>query len=193
MPTQLLTPDALSTASCTVQVYDATAFLQFHPGGAGMLMKAAGRDCTSLVMKHHPWVNIDGLLQRHCVGTLAAGAQQQPHVAGAPAPPAPHKQPPASLPTPPSLQQLHRPPSEAGGSSGTPSTSSTDDDAQEQGQGKVGVAGSKQQQQRQGAHGHQRQHQPQPGAPTAPRLGQPGEGGQDGGYVVQQLCRCCST
>lgn len=36
-----------------------------------MLLKAAGRDGTSLFMKYHPWVNIDALMEKCLLGTLA--------------------------------------------------------------------------------------------------------------------------
>ena len=32
-------------------VYNATRYLNFHPGGPKMLMKGAGKDCTALIGK----------------------------------------------------------------------------------------------------------------------------------------------
>mmetsp|Transcript_60075 Transcript_60075/g.135141 ORF Transcript_60075/g.135141 Transcript_60075/m.135141 type:complete len:278 (+) Transcript_60075:26-859(+) len=54
------------------RVYDVTAYMDYHPGGRGELMKGAGKDCTELYMKAHPWVNIDGLIGRLCIGKLVA-------------------------------------------------------------------------------------------------------------------------
>ncbi len=58
-------------------VYNITPYLKFHPGGVEMLMKAAGRDGTALFMKHHPYVNIGGLLSKCIVGSLAKSALQE--------------------------------------------------------------------------------------------------------------------
>lgn len=44
------------------RVYNITAYLDFHPGGVDEIMKAAGRDGTSLFNKKHPWVNVEGAL-----------------------------------------------------------------------------------------------------------------------------------
>lgn len=52
------------------KVYNITPYLRFHPGGADILLKAAGRDATSLFNKYHPWVNAHALLERCCLGTL---------------------------------------------------------------------------------------------------------------------------
>jgi len=43
------------------KVYNLTPYLPYHPGGAGIIVKTAGTDCTVLFNKHHPWVNLDGL------------------------------------------------------------------------------------------------------------------------------------
>lgn len=43
------------------KVYNITPYLHYHPGGADIMIKAAGRDCTALFNKHHPWVNLEGL------------------------------------------------------------------------------------------------------------------------------------
>jgi len=53
------------------RVYNMTPYLRFHPGGADILMKAAGKDGTALFMKYHPWVAIDALMEKCLVGFLA--------------------------------------------------------------------------------------------------------------------------
>ena len=45
-----------------MQVYNLTPFLHYHPGGVPEIMKGAGRDCTALFDKYHPWVNFDTLV-----------------------------------------------------------------------------------------------------------------------------------
>jgi cytochrome-b5 reductase len=69
-----------------MQVYNITPYLRYHPGGADILMKAAGKDGTSLFNKYHPWVNAAALLEKCLVGLLhkpeggaaaADGEQQQ--------------------------------------------------------------------------------------------------------------------
>ncbi|URE32719.1 Cytochrome b5-like Heme/Steroid binding domain [Musa troglodytarum] len=45
-------------------VYNISPYMKFHPGGEDMLMKAAGRDSTSLFNKYHAWVNAEVLLER---------------------------------------------------------------------------------------------------------------------------------
>lgn len=52
------------------RVYDITLYVEFHPGGKGEIMKGAGKDCTELYDKIHPWVNAEGLLGRLCLGKL---------------------------------------------------------------------------------------------------------------------------
>ncbi|KXZ49260.1 hypothetical protein GPECTOR_22g853 [Gonium pectorale] len=52
------------------KVYNISPYLRYHPGGAAVLMKAAGKDGTSLFMKYHPWVNADALLEKCLVGLL---------------------------------------------------------------------------------------------------------------------------
>lgn len=42
-------------------MYNITPYLHYHPGGADILLKAAGRDCTGLFNRYHAWVNLDGL------------------------------------------------------------------------------------------------------------------------------------
>lgn len=55
------------------RVYNLSPYLKFHPGGADILMKAVGKDCTSLFNKYHAWVNAEFLLEKCLVGTLDVG------------------------------------------------------------------------------------------------------------------------
>ncbi|KAJ3280618.1 hypothetical protein HK104_000536 [Borealophlyctis nickersoniae] len=52
------------------KVYNVTHYLKFHPGGAGQLMRGAGKDATQLFLTVHPWVNVDALLDKCMVGYL---------------------------------------------------------------------------------------------------------------------------
>ncbi|KNA16487.1 hypothetical protein SOVF_088840 [Spinacia oleracea] len=52
------------------RVYNISPYMKFHPGGVDMLMKAVGKDCTSLFNKYHAWVNADFLLEKCLVGIL---------------------------------------------------------------------------------------------------------------------------
>ncbi|PSS09978.1 Cytochrome b5 domain-containing protein [Actinidia chinensis var. chinensis] len=52
------------------RVYNIAPYMKFHPGGVDMLMKAVGKDCTSLFNKYHAWVNAEVLLEKCLVGTL---------------------------------------------------------------------------------------------------------------------------
>ncbi len=52
-------------------MYHITPYLKFHPGGAAILVKAAGKDGTALFTKYHAWVNADALLEKCLVGLLA--------------------------------------------------------------------------------------------------------------------------
>ncbi|KAM0942519.1 putative cytochrome-b5 reductase [Dioscorea sansibarensis] len=52
------------------RVYNISPYMKFHPGGVDMLMKAAGKDCTSLFNKYHAWVNAEFLLEKCLVGVL---------------------------------------------------------------------------------------------------------------------------
>ncbi|KAJ9174525.1 hypothetical protein P3X46_013161 [Hevea brasiliensis] len=51
-------------------VYNLSPYMKFHPGGVDMLMKAVGKDCTSLFNKYHAWVNAEFLMEKCLVGTL---------------------------------------------------------------------------------------------------------------------------
>lgn len=52
------------------KVYNITAYLPFHPGGVGELMRGAGKSADKLFMETHPWVNWDGMLSACLVGIL---------------------------------------------------------------------------------------------------------------------------
>uniref|UniRef100_A0A5B7BGC7 Cytochrome b5 heme-binding domain-containing protein n=1 Tax=Davidia involucrata TaxID=16924 RepID=A0A5B7BGC7_DAVIN len=52
------------------RVYNISPYMKFHPGGVDMLMKAVGKDCTSLFNKYHAWVNAEFLLEKCLVGIL---------------------------------------------------------------------------------------------------------------------------
>lgn len=45
-----------------------TTYLDFHPGGVPELMRAAGRDATSLFNQYHAWVNYESMLKSCLVG-----------------------------------------------------------------------------------------------------------------------------
>lgn len=52
------------------QVYNATPYMKFHPGGADYLMLGAGRDATALFNTYHRWVNIDMMMAACLVGLV---------------------------------------------------------------------------------------------------------------------------
>ncbi|GFP92085.1 cytochrome b5 domain-containing protein rlf [Phtheirospermum japonicum] len=52
------------------RVYNLSPYMKFHPGGVDMLMKAVGKDCTSLFNKYHAWVNAEFLMEKCLVGIL---------------------------------------------------------------------------------------------------------------------------
>lgn len=52
------------------RVYNITQYLDYHPGGVPILMKAGGKDGTALFNKYHAWVNIDGMLAKCFIGVL---------------------------------------------------------------------------------------------------------------------------
>lgn len=55
------------------RVYNIAPYMKFHPGGVDILMKAVGKDCTSLFNKYHAWVNAEFLLEKCLVGILDEG------------------------------------------------------------------------------------------------------------------------
>lgn len=63
------------------RVYDVTPYIDFHPGGKRQLMQGAGKDSTALFNKVHPWVSMDGLLGKLCLGLLVVDC---PHVCETP-------------------------------------------------------------------------------------------------------------
>ncbi|CAE7780161.1 cyb5r4 [Symbiodinium sp. CCMP2456] len=68
------------------RVYDISAYIDFHPGGKKQIMQGAGKDMTSLFHKAHPWVSMEGLVGKLCLGPLVAKppmAKSQPTVAKA--------------------------------------------------------------------------------------------------------------
>jgi cytochrome b involved in lipid metabolism len=50
------------------KVYNVTPYIDYHPGGVGQLMRGAGKDITELVMKIHPWVNVEVMLDKCFIG-----------------------------------------------------------------------------------------------------------------------------
>lgn len=52
------------------RVYNIAPYMKFHPGGVDLLMKAVGKDCTTLFNKYHAWVNAEFLLEKCLVGIL---------------------------------------------------------------------------------------------------------------------------
>ncbi|KIW98959.1 uncharacterized protein Z519_00622 [Cladophialophora bantiana CBS 173.52] len=52
------------------KVYNITPYIPFHPGGAGEIMRGAGRDSVKLFIEVHPWVNWDAMLSECLVGIL---------------------------------------------------------------------------------------------------------------------------
>ncbi|KAH6765892.1 reduced lateral root formation [Perilla frutescens var. hirtella] len=55
------------------RIYNIAPYMKFHPGGVDILMKAVGKDCTSLFNKYHAWVNAEFLLEKCLVGILDEG------------------------------------------------------------------------------------------------------------------------
>ena len=53
------------------KVYNITPYMKFHPGGKEDLMKGAGKDCTILFDEAHKGVNVESMLAKCLVGTLA--------------------------------------------------------------------------------------------------------------------------
>lgn len=58
------------------KVYNITAYIPFHPGGEGELLRAAGKDGTSLFMKTHSWVNVEGMLGGCLIGILVSEEEE---------------------------------------------------------------------------------------------------------------------
>ncbi|CAG9462223.1 unnamed protein product [Pedinophyceae sp. YPF-701] len=64
------------------KVYSVTKYANYHPGGAKILLAAAGKDATKLFDRYHPWVNVEMMLAKAYVGRLepppAAPQEAQP-------------------------------------------------------------------------------------------------------------------
>ncbi|OCT46716.1 heme/steroid binding protein [Cladophialophora carrionii] len=58
------------------KVYNITPYVPFHPGGAGEILRGAGKDSVKLFMEVHPWVNWDGMLSECLVGILVSEEQE---------------------------------------------------------------------------------------------------------------------
>jgi len=58
------------------KVYNATPYLEYHPGGKDILARAAGRDVTALFNKYHAWVNSDFIIGPLLLGILTSEAPE---------------------------------------------------------------------------------------------------------------------
>ncbi|KIX96066.1 uncharacterized protein Z520_08321 [Fonsecaea multimorphosa CBS 102226] len=58
------------------KVYNITPYIPFHPGGAGEIMRGAGKDSVKLFMEVHPWVNWDAMLSECLVGILVGDDEE---------------------------------------------------------------------------------------------------------------------
>jgi cytochrome-b5 reductase len=52
------------------KVYNISNYIPYHPGGAEILKKAAGKDCSLIFDKYHKWVNCEQILGKCIIGTL---------------------------------------------------------------------------------------------------------------------------
>jgi cytochrome b involved in lipid metabolism len=59
------------------KVYNLTAYMPYHPGGAAILMEGAGKDSTRLFNKYHAWVNCESIIGKCCVGVFVGNAKGQ--------------------------------------------------------------------------------------------------------------------
>ena len=81
--TQWITKEELKTHRTTADawisirgvVYDVTSYMQFHPGGAKILLASCGRDSTDLFDRHHRWVDASYLLGSKRVGRLQVNVE----------------------------------------------------------------------------------------------------------------------
>eukprot|EP00903_Cladosiphon_okamuranus_P017023 g15688.t3 len=64
------------------KVYNLTPFLHYHPGGIPEIMKGAGRDCTALYDKYHPWVNFESLVGNLYLGPLVTEEELETEMGG---------------------------------------------------------------------------------------------------------------
>ncbi|KAJ2493236.1 hypothetical protein IWW37_000699 [Coemansia sp. RSA 2050] len=58
-------------------VYNVTHYLEYHPGGKGELMRAAGKDGTALFNKTHKWVNAESILRECMIGFCSGPSKHQ--------------------------------------------------------------------------------------------------------------------
>ncbi|OAP62276.1 hypothetical protein AYL99_04479 [Fonsecaea erecta] len=58
------------------KVYNITPYVPFHPGGAGEILRGAGKDSVKLFMEVHPWVNWDAMLSECLVGILVGDGEE---------------------------------------------------------------------------------------------------------------------
>ena len=58
------------------KVYNITSYIERHPGG-NKIMAGAGKDCTKLYQKFHPWVSADYIMGHLQVGVLHPDDQKQ--------------------------------------------------------------------------------------------------------------------
>ncbi|OSX73435.1 hypothetical protein BU14_0348s0012 [Porphyra umbilicalis] len=59
------------------RVYDVSRYVDYHPGGAAMLLSGAGKDATALFDKYHPWVNIEAMMRGLCLGELVDDDEEE--------------------------------------------------------------------------------------------------------------------
>lgn len=52
------------------KIYNISKYLDYHPGGAEILLKYAGRDGTALFTKYHRWVSYERILDECFIGFL---------------------------------------------------------------------------------------------------------------------------
>lgn len=57
------------------EVYDISAYLDFHPAGAKVLLNVAGTDATAVFLTIHPYVTVSTLLSSFRVGSLDIGSE----------------------------------------------------------------------------------------------------------------------
>ncbi|OUS47868.1 cytochrome b5 [Ostreococcus tauri] len=52
------------------RVYNLTAYVEYHPGGAAVLEQSFGTDATALFDKYHKWVNGEYIMRATQVGVM---------------------------------------------------------------------------------------------------------------------------
>jgi len=62
------------------KVYNITPYLHYHPGGVAELLRGAGKDCTALFNKYHPWVNIDNMCGHLMLGFLHQDEEKEQNI-----------------------------------------------------------------------------------------------------------------